>query len=356
MKQFDLNKILRPDLVKLKPYSSARDEFTGSEGIFLDANENPYETDVNRYPDPYQRKLKSRISKIQNIPTENIFLGNGSDEIIDLLLRAFCIPGKDKVTSIKPSYGMYSVSAAINNVQLEEVGLKAKSLDGSSKISTFHLDPVNLIKKAEGSKLLFICSPNNPTGNSFPKEHLLKIVKEFEGIVVIDEAYIDFQDGESMITEVNNYPNLFICQTFSKAYGMAGLRLGKGFSSKEIVKILNGIKPPYNINVLTQKYALNALEQISTINNQITEITSERQRVYDTLLRSQKVIKVYPSDANFILFEVENAIKIYSKLVEKGIVIRNRSTQYGCENCLRVSIGTKEENNLFLDELNRIEN
>lgn len=356
MKQFDLNKILRPDLVKLKPYSSARDEFTGSEGIFLDANENPYETDVNRYPDPYQRKLKSRISKIQNIPTENIFLGNGSDEIIDLLLRAFCIPGKDKVTSIKPSYGMYSVSAAINNVQLEEVGLKAKSLDGSSKISTFHLDPVNLIKKAEGSKLLFICSPNNPTGNSFPKEHLLKIVKEFEGIVVIDEAYIDFQDGESMITEVNNYPNLFICQTFSKAYGMAGLRLGKGFSSKEIVKILNGIKPPYNINVLTQKYALNALEQISTINNQIAEITSERQRVYDTLLRSQKVIKVYPSDANFILFEVENAIKIYSKLVEKGIVIRNRSTQYGCENCLRVSIGTKEENNLFLDELNRIEN
>lgn len=367
MKQFDLNKILRPDLVNLNPYSSARDEFTGSEGVFLDANENPFESDVNRYPDPYQRKLKERISEIQNISTENIFLGNGSDEIIDLLFRAFCVPGKDKVTSIKPSYGMYAVSAAINNIQLKEVPLQIESTlrwtsSGAEKpaydnfkiqTSSFTLDKEALLSEALNSKLLFLCSPNNPTGNAFPKEQILEVVKGFDGIVVVDEAYVDFQEGDSMITEVNNYPNLFVCQTFSKAYGMAGLRLGKGFASKELVTILNGIKPPYNINALTQAYALNALKDMEKINTQIKELNSERKRVFEALLKSDKALEVYPSDANFILFKVENATKTYNALVEKGIVIRNRTTQYACENCLRVSIGTKEENDKFLAELEK---
>lgn len=356
---YELKALLRPDLVNLKPYSSARDEFTGSEGIFLDANENPNDTDVNRYPDPYQRKLKARISEIQNVAVENIFLGNGSDEIIDLLFRAFCVPGKDKVTSIKPSYGMYSVSAAINNVELNEVPLSMEIRDTKyeenfvPRTSNFVLNTKSLLSGAIDSKLIFLCSPNNPTGNAFPKEQILEVVKNFNGIVVVDEAYVDFQEEESMITEVNNYPNLFVCQTFSKAYGMAGLRLGKGFASKEIVAILNGIKPPYNINALTQAYALNALKDMDKINTQIAELNSERKRVFEAMLKSDQIIEVYPSEANFILFKVKDATSTYNKLVEKGIVIRNRTTQYACENCLRVSIGTKEENDNFLAELEK---
>ena len=341
MSRIDIEKIIRPDLIGMAAYSSARDEYAGNASIYLDANENPYNNGVNRYPDPLQTKLKKRIVEIKNVNTDQLFLGNGSDECIDLLFRLFCISGRDQVTAITPSYGMYSVSARINQIKLNESLL---NID-------FSLNTEQLIKDAEGSKLLFICSPNNPTGQSFLKEQLIEILTRFNGIVVIDEAYIDFADDESMLTELSNYPNLVICQTFSKAYGMAGIRLGMLFASPEIISWMNKIKPPYNINQLTQTFAFDKLGNLNQVQNEIDSIKKERSFLLKELAGIQCVEKVYPSDSNFILIKVKNAVDSYNYLKNNGIVVRNRSSQLLCENCLRLTIGTPEENELLLKAL-----
>ena len=341
MKRIAIEKLIRPDLIGMMAYSSARDEYSGNASVYLDANENPYNNGVNRYPDPLQLKLKERISEIKNVSKEQLFLGNGSDECIDLLFRLFCISGKDQVTAINPSYGMYSVSARINQIKLNESKL---NID-------FSLNTEQIIKDAEGSKLLFICSPNNPTGNSFPKEQLIEILTRFDGIVVIDEAYIDFADDESMLTELLNFSNLVVCQTFSKAHGMAGIRLGMLFASPEIISWMNKIKPPYNINQLTQTFAFDKLVNLNQVQNEIESIKKERSFLLKELARIQCVEKVYPSASNFILIKVKNTIDSYNYLKNNGIVVRNRSSQLLCENCLRLTIGTPEENLLLLKTL-----
>ena len=344
MSRIDIEKIIRPDLIGMAAYSSARDEYSGNASIYLDANENPYNNGVNRYPDPLQTKLKKRIAEIKNVNTDQLFLGNGSDECIDLLFRLFCRTGSDNVTAIAPSYGMYAVSARINQINLIESSLNVD----------FSIDTERLLKDAQGSKLLFICSPNNPTGQSFPKNQLIEILTRFNGIVVIDEAYIDFAEDESMLTELLNYPNLVVCQTFSKAYGMAGIRLGMLFASPEIISWLNKIKPPYNINQLTQTFAFDKLGNLNQVQNEIESIKKERLFLLKELAEIQCVEKVCPSDSNFILIKVKNAVGSYNYLKNNGIVVRNRSSQLLCENCLRLTIGTPEENLLLLRTLKEI--
>jgi histidinol-phosphate aminotransferase len=330
--------LIRPDLGDIKPYSSARDEFTGEASIFLDANENPFENGYNRYPDPFQRKLKERIAEIKEVQPHNLFLGNGSDECIDLLFRLFCISGVDKVSAISPSYGMYAVSAKINNVELNEILLN----------DDFSLPVDRICSSARGSKLLFICSPNNPTANSFSTSDLLTIVKEFKGIVVLDEAYIDFSEQPSLSNYVDSLPNLVICQTFSKAYGMAGIRLGLLIASKELIGWINKIKPPYNVNLLTQEVALERLNDLSQIRKEIELIKEERRKLVKILNSESQILSVYPSDANFILIKVANANELYDFLIRKGIVVRNRSKQPLCSNTLRLTVGTSEENNKLI--------
>jgi histidinol-phosphate aminotransferase len=330
--------LIRPDLRDIKPYSSARDEFTGEASIFLDANENPFENGYNRYPDPFQRKLKERIAEIKEVQPHNLFLGNGSDECIDLLFRLFCISGVDKVSAISPSYGMYAVSAKINNIELNEILLN----------DDFSLPVDRICSSARGSKLLFICSPNNPTANSFSTSDLLTIVKEFKGIVVLDEAYIDFSEQPSLSNYVDSLPNLVICQTFSKAYGMAGIRLGLLIASKELIGWINKIKPPYNVNLLTQEVALERLNDLSQIRKEIELIKEERRKLVKILNSESQILNVYPSDANFILIKVANANELYDFLIGKGIVVRNRSQQPLCSNTLRLTVGTPEENNKLI--------
>lgn len=339
-----IEKIIRPDLLDLKPYSSARDEFEGEASVFLDANENPFENGVNRYPDPLQKVLKEQIAKLKSTSTENIFLGNGSDECIDLMFRLFCVPFQDEVTTITPSYGMYGVSGKINRIALNEVSLNPD----------FSLDVNLILEQAKTSKLLFLCSPNNPSGNCFPSSDLVKIIERFEGIVVIDEAYIDFSEQESFIQLIGKYSNLVITQTFSKAYGMAGIRLGMLFSNPEIIGYLNKIKPPYNINILTQEFALKKLEDISSIETQIKTLVAERKKMEFALNKIKEVQEVFPSDANFILIRIENADEVYKRLISKGIVVRNRSSQKLCENCLRLTVGTTQENELLISELEKL--
>lgn len=330
--------LIRPDLRDIKPYSSARDEFTGEASIFLDANENPFENGYNRYPDPFQRKLKERIAEIKEVQPHNLFLGNGSDECIDLLFRLFCISGVDKVSAISPSYGMYAVSAKINNVELNEILLN----------DDFSLPVDRICSSARGSKLLFICSPNNPTANSFSTSDLLTIVNEFKGIVVLDEAYIDFSEQPSLSNYVDSLPNLVICQTFSKAYGMAGIRLGLLIASKELIGWINKIKPPYNVNLLTQEVALDRLNDLSQIRKEIELIKEERRKLAKILNSESQILNVYPSDANFILIKVANANELYDFLIRKGLVVRNRSQQPLCSNTLRLTVGTPEENNKLI--------
>jgi len=334
---FNINKLVRPNLIKMKPYSSARDEFKqgDSKMVFLDANENPFETGVNRYPDPQQRELKEQLGEIKGIPTENILLGNGSDEVLDLIFRAFCEPGKDNIITLPPTYGMYQVLAEINNIDNREVLLTDNFQPNVPKIFN---------KVDDNTKLIFLCSPNNPTGNSFSEEKILEILNNFNGLVVIDEAYIDFSESESWIKKLEKYPNLVITQTLSKAYGMAGIRLGICYASAEIIQILNKIKPPYNVNELTQKRALERVVDVVSVKKEIADILMERNKLLKALLEVDFVEKIYNSDANFILIKVDNAELRYDQLLKKGIVIRNRTTQPLCENTLRLTVGTAEEN------------
>jgi histidinol-phosphate aminotransferase len=335
--KFNINNLVRKNVAGLKPYSSARDEFNqgDSKMVFLDANENPFETGVNRYPDPQQRELKYQLGEIKGIPAENILLGNGSDEVLDLIFRAFCEPGEDNIITLPPTYGMYQVLAEINNIDTREVLLTDDFQPNVPKIFN---------KVDDNTKLIFLCSPNNPTGNSFSKEKILEILNNFNGLVVIDEAYIDFSESESWISKLKKYPNLVIAQTLSKAYGMAGIRLGICCASAEIIQVLNKIKPPYNVNELTQKRALERVVDIISVKKEIADILIERNKLLKALLEVDFVEKIYNSDANFILIKVDNANLRYDQLLKKGIVIRNRTTQSLCENTLRLTVGTAEEN------------
>lgn len=339
----DLDKLIRGNIKTLKPYSSARDEFSGEALVYLDANENPFNQPYNRYPDPLQRKLKEKISEIKQIPVDRIFLGNGSDEPIDLLIRAFCEPGKDNIVTFDPTYGMYEVAANINNVEMRKV-----SLD-----ENFQVDPTRLMKLVDNNtKLIFLCSPNNPTGNIIKKESILKIIKEFQGLVVLDEAYIDFIPENSLLPELEDFPNLVILQTFSKAWGMAGIRLGMAFTLPEIIKILNKIKYPYNINVLAQKRVFELLEGNDKKEEWVKIILKEKRRLENELAKFPFVEKIFPSDANFILVKMDNAKEVFNFLIEKKVIVRNRSKVSLCEGCLRITIGTKDEDDILLKTLN----
>jgi histidinol-phosphate aminotransferase len=341
----DLTKLLRENIRNLKPYSSARDEFSGEAAVFLDANENPFNSPWNRYPDPHQRVLKTRISELKNIPAENIFLGNGSDEPIDLLFRAFCEPGLDQVVSINPTYGMYRVAADTNNITVAQVSLSAD----------FELD-YNVVLKAvtPKTKLIFLCSPNNPTGNALDSSGVLKIIEGFNGIVVLDEAYIDFCPEKSLLPTLDKYPNLVILQTFSKAWGMAGLRLGMAFAAVEIIEVLSRIKYPYNINILTQEKALELLSNESSKAEWVDLILKERTKMITNLKSYPFVVKVYPSDANFLLVKTHDPRGIYQFLVDQQIIVRDRSSISLCEGCLRISVGSPEENATLMEALDQL--
>lgn len=338
---FDITKIVRPNILNLKPYSSARDEFEGSEGIFLDANENPF-GDLNRYPDPLQKAVKQKLGEIKGIPAENIFLGNGSDEIIDLCFRIFCEPGNDKALTFVPTYGMYEVSAAINNVVLVKV-----PLDDNFQINAPVTTP--LLNDAD-VKLIFICSPNNPTGNCI--EAVEDIINNFNGIVVVDEAYIDFAEGESISKKLDIYPNLVVLQTLSKAWGLAAARVGIAFAGTDVIKYLNKVKPPYNISTPNQSAALYALQETSKFELQRNIILQEKSKLLSELEKLDFVVKIYPSDTNFFLVEVTDADAVYNKLVSSKIIIRNRNKIV--KNCLRITIGTPAENEALLAELKNI--
>ena len=336
----DLNKIVRPNILNLQPYSSARDEYNGSDGIFLDANENPY-GELNRYPDPYQKELKDGLAELKKINPENIFVGNGSDEVIDLAFRIFCEPGKDKALTFSPTYGMYDVSAAINNIELLKIPLTEEFQIKTSELKQY--------LNNKGIKLIFICSPNNPTGNSIAIRDLEAVLKNFNGIVIIDEAYIDFSSVESCIKLLKNYSNLIISQTFSKAWGLAAARVGIAYANKEIINLYNKVKPPYNISKLNQQSAITALSNSTNYERNIQLILNEKERLA-TVLKSIDVIKkVYPSDANFFLIEVKDANKIYNTLSTKRIITRNRNTVI--KNCIRITVGTKTENDKLINEL-----
>ena len=343
---FNINNLLRENIKKLVPYSSARDEFKGEARIFLDANENslgsPLTKWYNRYPDPLQWKVKEAISKIKGIPPQHIFLGNGSDECIDVLFRSFCEPGKDNVIINPPTYGMYEVSANINDIEIR----RAKLLD-DFQLDLVHLE--NLVN--EHTKIIWICSPNNPTANSLNREDIEIVLNNFPGLVVIDEAYINFSRHKSFIQELSDYPNLVVMQTFSKAWGLAGLRLGMAFASEAIIEVLNKVKPPYNINQSTQELALKALNEVDQVNDMIRLIVKMRQELSSALAKISFVEKVYPSDANFLLVKVTDARKIYEYLLQREIVVRDRSKVELCEGCLRITVGTENENKELITAL-----
>lgn len=334
----EIEKLLRQNIIKMLPYSSARDEFKDNvtKMVLLDANENPFQSDVNRYPDPQQKTLKSALSKLKNIPVNQILLGNGSDEVLDLIYRAFCEPKVDNVITLPPTYGMYKVLANLNDIEEREVFLTTSFQPKVKEI----LEAVD-----ENTKILFLCSPNNPTGNSFSKEDVEVLLTTFKGLVVIDEAYIDFSTEKSWLERLNEFPNLIITHTLSKAYGLAGIRLGICYASPEIIAFLNKIKPPYNVNALTQQKALKRLSAIKKVQEEIEAIKEMREKMIEKLSKLHFVKKVYPSNANFVLIKVDDAVKRYNQLLKSGIVIRNRTTQPLCENTLRITIGTKNENN-----------
>ncbi len=343
---FNIDTILRDNIRNLVPYSSARDEFKGEASVLLDANENAYGSPLpapyNRYPDPLQLKLKEKISTIKGVPAQNIFLGNGSDEAIDILYRAFCRPGTDNVILVPPTYGMYEVSAHINDIPVKRVPLTPDfqlNLEGIAEAIDDH------------TKLIFICSPNNPTGNSIDRTDVETLLANFNGLVVVDEAYINFSRQKSFIQELTEYSNLVILQTLSKAWGLAALRVGMAFASEEIIEIFNKIKPPYNINQASQELALSALGRVEEVNTWIREIVDQREKLSAALLQLDIVTYVYPSDANFILVKTTAPRAIYTYLVEKGIIVRDRSKVELCEGCLRITIGTPEENNALLQAL-----
>jgi len=339
-----LEELVRPNILKLKPYSCARNEFQGEASVYLDANENPFNSPYNRYPDPLQIEVKEYISKIKNVAVENIFLGNGSDEPIDLIYRAFCEPKTDNVVAIEPTYGMYKVCADINDVEYRKV-----LLDDNFDIEAYRLmDATNV-----HTKVIWLCSPNNPTGNSLKHEELHKLLHWFRGIVVIDEAYIDFSTQESFSQYLSEYPNLIVLQTFSKAWGSAAIRLGMAFSSVEIIDVLNKIKYPYNVNILTQHQAIESMKNESQKIDWVNTLLQARKVLMEKLEKLSVVEKVYPTDANFVLVRVPDADKIYQDLIRKGIVVRNRNNVSLCEGCLRITVGTPDENETLLAELKK---
>ena len=343
---FNINNLLRTNIKNLAPYSSARDEFSGDAKVFLDANENSLGSPLlkwyNRYPDPHQTQLKQAISVVKNVAADNIFIGNGSDECIDVLYRSVCNPAKDNVIICPPTYGMYEVSANINDVETRMAPL----------FEDFQLN-LSLTESLidEHTKIIWLCSPNNPSGNSLHRQDMEIILNNFNGIVAVDEAYINFAKQKSFLQELREYPNLVVLQTFSKAWGLAGLRLGIAFASKEIIAVLDKVKPPYNINQATQDLALKALEEVGQVNDMIREIVDMRDALADVLLQIPIVEKVYPSDANFLLVKIKDAKKAYDFLLAKGIVVRDRSRVQLCENCLRITIGTEKENTELVDAL-----
>jgi histidinol-phosphate aminotransferase len=340
---FNLDLLIRENVKKLTPYSSARDDFKGEAKIFLDANENslgsPLTRWYNRYPDPHQLKIREKLSKIKQIPVENIFLGNGSDECIDLLQRAFCEPAIDNIIICPPTYGMYEVCANVNNLQVKKVNLTRE----------FQLD-LEAIETAidENTKIIFLCSPNNPTANSLYHEDIEAILNNYFGLVVIDEAYINFSRQRSLSIQLNEYPNLVVMQTLSKAWGLAALRVGITLASQEIIAVMNKIKPPYNIGQASQELTLKALDEVEQVNVMIRELIKEREVLATALVNLSSVEKVYPSDANFLLVKMNDAVAVYKKLLHMGIVVRDRSKVELCEGCLRITVGTKEENQTLL--------
>ena len=343
---FDLNKLVRPHIQKLVPYSSARDEFQGEASVFLDANENsigsPLVKWYNRYPDPHQDAIRNKLSSIKGVPAENIFIGNGSDECIDLLYRAFCEPGRDNVIINPPTYGMYEVSANIQGIEIRRANL----------LENFQLDLEKIESLIDANtKIIWICSPNNPTGNSIYYQDIEAILNNFDGIVVVDEAYINFARQKSLITLLNEYPNLVVMQTLSKAWGLAGLRVGMAFASKEIIQIYFKIKPPYNISEPVQELAVKALDNVETVNAMIKELVDQRQWLENELPNVPSVIHIYPSDANFLLVKVKDATSMYKHLIDNKIVVRDRSKVVLCENALRITVGTEKENNILIQAM-----
>ncbi len=339
MKREEVLRLVRPNILALEPYSTARDEYEGGEiDVWLDANENPFDNGVNRYPDPHQAALKGQLSAIKGVASESIFVGNGSDEAIDLVFRIFARPSIDNAISIAPTYGMYRVAAATNDVEMREVQLGEE----------FELPVEELLAAADGnSKIMWLCSPNNPTGGSFPMEQIIALIERFEGVVVVDEAYIDFAEGEGFLPSLAKYENLIVLQTLSKAWAMAGLRFGLAFASPAVISLMNRVKYPYNINVLTQ--ARVAEELAKGVSEQVEAIVAERGRVMRALESMVSVEKLYPSDANFVLIRVADADRLYFELVARGVIVRNRSRIVGCKNTLRLTIGTAAENDRMLE-------
>jgi histidinol-phosphate aminotransferase len=339
----DILSLLRKNIRSLTPYSSARDEYKGEEAVFLDANENPYNNPINRYPDPLQIRLKNRIAEIKEVAPENIFLGNGSDEAIDLLIRAFCEPGIDNILAMKPTYGMYKVCADINGIEYRESLLN----------ENFQLNVGSLLELADNhSKLLFLCSPNNPTSNSLDAADILHLLRKFRGLVILDEAYIDFSIHPAMTAQLKVYPNLVILQTFSKAWGMAGIRLGMAFADREIIQVLNRIKYPYNVNILTQKVAMEHLASSENKERWVNQILEQRDSLKGQLKQFSIVKNILPSDANFLMVKFDDAKKVFDFLIDRKIIIRDRSKIALCEGYLRITIGTSEENRMLIQALN----
>ncbi|MEO5582851.1 MAG: histidinol-phosphate transaminase [Saprospiraceae bacterium] len=337
-----IESLIRPNILNLKPYSSARHEFSGHGEVFLDANENPFENEVNRYPDPLQQELKQVIGKLKHVPADQLFLGNGSDEVIDLIFRIFCRPGIDEILVLPPTYGMYQVSADIADIKVKKIRLN----------ENYQPDVESILNQIGATtKVLFICSPNNPTGNLIEKNIIIKLIESFQGIVVIDEAYIDFSPEHSCLPLLSNYDNLIIMQTLSKAWGMAAIRLGMAFSSVEIISYFNKVKAPYNISSLTQQFAINKLNNEVVMKNEVVTILQEKKRLIEKLTSIGEVVHVFPSDTNFLLVKVKHADGLYQSFVSKGIVVRNRSREAGCEGCLRITIGTPSESLVLWDAL-----
>ncbi|NCW11929.1 MAG: histidinol-phosphate transaminase [Chitinophagia bacterium] len=343
---FDIKKLVRPNIEKLKPYSSAKDEFSGEAKILLDANENslgsPLTTWYNRYPDPMQMKIKDKLSFIKKVPATQIFIGNGSDECIDLLYRSFCEPGKDNVIICPPTYGMYEVSANINNVEIRTAPL----------LPDFQLNMAHIEQLVDAqTKIIWICSPNNPTGNSLHVLDIEMVLNNFNGLVVVDEAYINFSQQKSFIQSLVDYPNLVVLQTLSKAWGLAGLRIGICFANEPVIEYLNKVKPPYNINIASQQLAIKALEEVGQVNDMIQHLVEMREALAEVLLSMPGILQVYPSDTNFLLVKVQNATQLYQYLLTQGIVVRDRSNVEFCEDCLRITIGTESENTHLVDAI-----
>ena len=338
----NLQQLVRKNVWNMKPYSSARDEFKGEASVFLDANENPLNDKYNRYPDPLQWSLKQKIAKVKNIAPENIFLGNGSDEPIDLVIRIFCEPRIDNIVAVDPTYGMYQVCAEVNDIEYRKVLLN----------ENFDLDAQKLLEKTDrNTKLIFLCSPNNPTGNLLSREEIKKVLDSFTGIVVVDEAYIDFASEATWLNDLDKYPNLIILQTFSKAWGLAAVRLGMAFASAEIIKLFNKVKYPYNVNILTQNFVGDELDKLELRKQWIATLLEGRNYLINELPKLPFVEKIYPTDANFILVKVEDANSLYKQLADKGVIVRNRNSVSLCAGCLRITVGTDKENEMLIKAL-----